>query len=74
MLGQICMLLALDFRQLDLVKVANRSNHFVERHGARAVLVDFPKPGLELVAVEIGVNCVHFCAESLQPQLSLEYV
>ena len=68
------MLLTSYFRQLNLVKIADSPNHLVERHCARAVLVDLPEPGLELIAVEISVNCVHFRAESLQPQLRLEYV
>ena len=63
-----------DFGQLNLVKIADRSDHFVKGHGARTVLVNFPKPSLELVTVKIGVDCVHFGAECLQPQLGLEHV
>jgi len=65
---------ALCLWHLNLVKVANSSDHLNNRHRSRAILVDFAKPFLELSTVKVGAESVHLLAERLQPEFSLEHI
>ena len=66
--------LAFGFGHRDLVEVANCTDHLHERHGTRAVLVNFVKPVFNLLAVKVCVESVHLVTERLEPKFRFDNV
>ena len=66
--------LAFGLWHCNLVKVADRADHFYQRHRAGAIFVDLAKPLLKFGAVEVGIERIHLLAESFKPELRLNHI